>query len=73
MTSEEIRKIFKSQKLPRVANIFYNHNINGKALLLLKKQDLTDMGIVAVGELVIIKDVVKKLKNIDHNLRIYKR
>lgn len=70
-TKEDIRKILESQSLEKVAEIFFTHNINGKALLLLSKKDLGDMGINAVGELIVIKDVIRKLKKIDKSLKVF--
>jgi len=70
-TKEDIWKILESQSLEKVAEIFFTHNINGKALLLLSKKDLGDMGINAVGELIVIKDVIRKLKKIDKSLKVF--
>ena len=55
-----------------MAEIFFKHNINGKALLLLKEKDLRDIGITAIGELIVINEVMKKLKSIDLNLLIFR-
>lgn len=56
-----------------MAQIFVENNISGKALLLLKKQDLVDMGIVLMGEMMQIKEVVKKLKEMDKKYKVYER
>lgn len=39
--------------------------------MLLTKKDLGDMGINAIGELIVIKDVIWKLKKIDKSLKVY--
>ena len=56
----------KENELEKYISKFDENNINGKTILLLKEKDFTDLGITKVGEVIKLRDLIRKIK-IYHN------
>lgn len=63
-TIEEVGEILKNFGLQKYVSSFEQNAINGRSLLLLKERDFCDLGISSQNDIIIMRDLIKKIKKI---------